>query len=134
VPSGEALCLVLRADSRVDRTKLAAALGITAKAAKRGLALASSRDCVDVWGYPPGSMPPFAHRTPIRTIIDSALMIGDEDQSEGDSNGGDQEDLGGDLGAGASRRWCRSWRLVVGGGGPSSVVELSPRSLLRLCR
>jgi prolyl-tRNA editing enzyme YbaK/EbsC (Cys-tRNA(Pro) deacylase) len=116
------LTVVLRGNDMVDRGRLARALGVATKKGRRGLVIASRHECVEVWGYPPGSMPPFAHRShqrspatdasslslstgllPIRTIIDQALVA--------------------DLQA----------TLALGGGGPRTLCELPAAALLRLC-
>lgn len=70
---GEPLCVVLRGDDRVDRALLATELGMVSKKDRRKLTIASRNECVEIWGYPPGSMPPFGHRKPVRTIIDARL-------------------------------------------------------------
>ena len=70
---GEPLCIVLRGDDRVDRGQLAAQLGMVSKNERRKLTIASRNECVEIWGYPPGSMPPFGHRRPVRTIVDERL-------------------------------------------------------------
>ena len=48
-------------------------LGMVSKKDRRKLTIASRNECVEIWGYPPGSMPPFGHRRTIRTIIDENL-------------------------------------------------------------
>ena len=70
---GEPVCVVLRGDDRVDRGQLATVLGMVSKKERRQLTIASRNECVEIWGYPPGSMPPFGHRQPVRTIVDARL-------------------------------------------------------------
>ena len=68
--AGEPLLVINSGTARVDRKKLAAHLGVGRKRVKfadAGLALS-------VTGYAVGSMPPFGHRTPIRTLVDEAVF------------------------------------------------------------
>jgi uncharacterized protein with PIN domain len=46
---------------------------MVSKKERRKLTIASRNECVEIWGYPPGSMPPFGHRKPVRTIVDERL-------------------------------------------------------------
>ncbi|MGD8367931.1 MAG: YbaK/EbsC family protein [Desulfobacterales bacterium] len=66
---GEPLLVVNCGPARVDRKKLAAALGVgrkTVKFASPDLALAAT-------GYPVGAMPPFGHQKPLRTLVDQSV-------------------------------------------------------------
>lgn len=57
-------------DQRVDDKKLAALYSVGRKKVKA----ASAEQCVDIYGYPPGSVPPLAHRTAgIAVYIDNSL-------------------------------------------------------------
>ena len=71
--NGDPLCVVLRGDDLVDRYKLAEALGMTSKKERRQLTIASRNECVEIFGYPPGSMPPFGHRGTFQTVVDANL-------------------------------------------------------------
>ena len=52
--------------ARVDRKKLAAYLDMNRKRVK----FASARQALEITGYVVGSMPPFGHRQPLRTLVD----------------------------------------------------------------
>lgn len=54
--------------SRVDWKKLAAYLGMNRKRLK----FASAAQALEITGYVVGSMPPFGHRKPLRTLVDTA--------------------------------------------------------------
>lgn len=60
--------------ARVDRKKLAAILGVGRKKVK----FASPEQSLAITGYVVGAMPPFGHRTRLRTIVDAAVMELDE--------------------------------------------------------
>lgn len=62
--------VVASGDQQVDDRKIAAALGVGRKRVK----LAKPDECLTIWGYLPGSVPPMAHRTPMaHTFLDVAL-------------------------------------------------------------
>lgn len=63
----ETVLVVASGLARVDKKKLAAVLGVGRKKVK----FAAPEDALDVTGYVVGSMPPFGHRTPMRTLIDT---------------------------------------------------------------
>ena len=54
--------------ARVDRKKLADCLGMSRKRVK----FATVRQALETTGYVVGSMPPFGHRQPLRTLVDTA--------------------------------------------------------------
>ena len=55
--------------SRVDRKKLASYLGMNRKRVK----FATAGQALEITGYVVGSMPPFGHRQPLRTLVDAAV-------------------------------------------------------------
>ena len=61
--------LLLRGTDRVDLKAVAAHFGVS----RRHVRLATPEECVVVFGYPPGSMPPFGHRVECPTLIDAAV-------------------------------------------------------------
>lgn len=64
-------CLVINnGTARVDRSKLAARLGVGKKQVK----FASAGEALDITGYIVGSMPPFGHRQKLATFIDPDVM------------------------------------------------------------
>ena len=56
--------------ARIDRRKLAAALGV----GRRQVKLAELDRVLALTGYEVGSMPPFGHREKLRTLIDPAVI------------------------------------------------------------
>ncbi|MBK9748760.1 MAG: YbaK/EbsC family protein [Chloroflexi bacterium] len=70
--AGEQPVIVLTSGAqRVDDRKIAALFGIGRKQVRA----AKPEECVDVFGYAPGSVPPFPHRTPgIVVYIDQTLQ------------------------------------------------------------
>lgn len=56
-------------DQKVDDRKLADLHGVGRKQVRA----ASAHQCIDLLGYPPGSVPPLAHRSPVTTWIDKSL-------------------------------------------------------------
>lgn len=63
----EPILVVSNGLGRVDRKKLAACLGMNRKQVK----FATARQALETTGYVVGSMPPFGHREPLRTIVDT---------------------------------------------------------------
>jgi prolyl-tRNA editing enzyme YbaK/EbsC (Cys-tRNA(Pro) deacylase) len=61
--------VVTGGDQRVDDRKIAALYGVGRKQVRT----ATPDDCVNVFGYAPGSVPPLAHRQPIRTFVDQSF-------------------------------------------------------------
>ena len=66
----EPLLVITNGLARVDRKKLAALLGVGRKKVK----FAAAEDVLDITGFIVGSMPPFGHRTRLRTLVDPAVM------------------------------------------------------------
>ena len=67
---GDPLLVINNGLARVDRRKLAVHLGIGRKKVK----FASPDNAFALTGYVVGSMPPFGHRQPLRTLVDTAVM------------------------------------------------------------
>lgn len=58
-------------DQRVDDRKLAEHYGV----GRKKIRTASADECVTIWGYAPGGVPPFGHRTSgLDTFIDRSLL------------------------------------------------------------
>lgn len=51
---------------RVSKDRLAAVV----QASKRQVRMATPKECEDIFGYAPGTFPPFAHRRKFPTIAD----------------------------------------------------------------
>ena len=67
--AGEHPVLVINnGQARVDRKKLAAYLGMNRKHVK----FATAEQALTICGFVVGSMPPFGHRQPLRTLVDAA--------------------------------------------------------------
>jgi len=57
-------------DQRVDDRRLAEHYGV----GRKKIRTASAEECVTIWGYVPGGVPPFGHRTSgLDTVIDRSL-------------------------------------------------------------
>lgn len=57
--------VVTSGDQSVDDRKLAVLLGVGRKKVR----LAKPEDCLRVWGYAPGGVPPLAHRLPMAQVF-----------------------------------------------------------------
>ena len=58
-------------DQRVDERKLAALYNVGRKKVKA----ATAEQCVEIWGYAPGGVPPLGHRTPdLPVYLDDSLQ------------------------------------------------------------
>ncbi|MEW5315938.1 MAG: hypothetical protein WDW38_007334 [Sanguina aurantia] len=64
--------IVTAGDARLDWRKVAACLGL----ARKQLRLATPQECQEVFGYVPGTLPPFGHATTIPVIVDIRLALG----------------------------------------------------------
>jgi Cys-tRNA(Pro) deacylase len=60
--------------ARVDRKKLADYLGMN----RRRVKFATAEQALEITGYVVGSMPPFGHRKPLRTLLDRAAAQREE--------------------------------------------------------
>ena len=88
----EPVVALLRGTDRADLRAIASHFGV----ARRHARLATPDECVRVFGFPPGSMPPLGHRVECPTLMDSALM-----------DSALREHAGGFVYPGAARRtWC----------------------------
>jgi len=68
---GEPVLVLASGDGMVDDKKLATMFEVGRKKVK----MAKPHHLVEIWGYPPGGVPPVGHRTAnITTFIDSALQ------------------------------------------------------------
>lgn len=65
-----ALLVITNGLARVDRKKIAGLLGVGRKKVK----FATAEEVLDITGFIVGSMPPFGHRTRLRTLVDPAVM------------------------------------------------------------
>ena len=77
--NGSPLVVVLSSEQKLDTRRLAEHLKlahVSRKAVSRQLRLATPQECVTVFGYRPGTMPPLGHRelaTPV--IVDAACVV-----------------------------------------------------------
>ena len=68
VCDGTPLLALVPGDRRVDRRKLSRAAGAT------GTRMADAAEVVGATGYDPGAVPPFAHASPLRVLVDRRLL------------------------------------------------------------
>ncbi len=66
---GRGLLVINNGTGRVDRRKLAAAVGV----GRRRVKFATAQQALVLTGYVVGSMPPFGHRQKLHTIVDAAV-------------------------------------------------------------
>lgn len=71
---GQPVIVLTSGDQKVDDRKLADMYNVGRKKVKA----ADAEQLVEIWGYEPGSVPPFGHRTRIPTYIDSTLRRFDQ--------------------------------------------------------
>lgn len=71
---GKPLLVINNGLARVDRKKLAAHLGVGRKRVK----FADPDQVLEITGFGVGSMPPFGHRQPLRTLVDKGVVIQEE--------------------------------------------------------
>jgi prolyl-tRNA editing enzyme YbaK/EbsC (Cys-tRNA(Pro) deacylase) len=67
---GAPVVVLAAGDTRIDVGRLAAVMGVP----RRRVRMADSESCVRVFGYPPGSFPPFGHRTHAQAVVDAAIV------------------------------------------------------------
>ena len=68
---GQPILVLASGDQRVDDRKIAELYGVGRKKVK----IASAEDCIAVYGYAPGGVPPVGHRTAgLPTYIDASLQ------------------------------------------------------------
>ncbi|MFN8458528.1 MAG: YbaK/EbsC family protein [Anaerolineae bacterium] len=65
----EPLLVINNGLAKVDRRKVADRCGV----GKKQIKFASAAEALDITGYIVGSMPPFGHRSRLRTLIDPAI-------------------------------------------------------------
>src|SRR5688500_13869678 len=71
VVDGQPILVLASGDQRVDDRKIAELYGVGRKKVK----IATPDECIAVYGYAPGGVPPVAHRTPgLPTYIDDSLL------------------------------------------------------------
>ncbi len=67
---GAALLVIANGTARVDYRRVADHVGVS----RRRLRLAGAEAVLAVTGYPVGAVPPFAHATPLRTLVDRRVL------------------------------------------------------------
>ncbi len=65
---GTAVLVIARGATRVDRRKLTETTGL------RQPQLAPPQLVLDLTGYPPGATPPIGHLTPLKVVVDRAVL------------------------------------------------------------
>jgi prolyl-tRNA editing enzyme YbaK/EbsC (Cys-tRNA(Pro) deacylase) len=71
IADSEPVLVIANGLARIDSRKLADHLGITRKRVK----LAGAEAVLEVTGFNAGSVPPFGHKSRLRTIIDSRVLV-----------------------------------------------------------
>lgn len=75
IVDGQPILVLASGDQRVDDRKIAERYEVGRKKVK----IATPEDCVAIYGYAPGGVPPVGHRTPgLPTFIDSSLQRFDQ--------------------------------------------------------
>ena len=70
VVDDQPILVIASGDQRVDDRKLAAIFGVT----RRRVRIATPEQCVEIYGYAPGGVPPFGHATVgLRVLVDDSL-------------------------------------------------------------
>lgn len=67
---GEPWLVIAAGESRIDMKLLAETLTLS----RRRLRFATPEQALDITGFPVGAMPPFGHRSPLPTLIDSVSV------------------------------------------------------------
>lgn len=71
IVNGQPILVLASGDQRVDDRKIAEIYGVGRKKVK----IASSDECIAIYGYAPGGVPPLGHRTSnLPTYIDDSLL------------------------------------------------------------
>ena len=83
--NGEPLLVIANGTARVDYKKLADYLGVS----RRRVKLATAKQVLDIAGFMVGTVPPFGHKRPFRTVVETAVY----DQSTIYGGGGDMHAL-----------------------------------------
>jgi prolyl-tRNA editing enzyme YbaK/EbsC (Cys-tRNA(Pro) deacylase) len=70
IVDGQPILVLTSGDQRVDDRKIAALFGVGRKKVK----IAKPEQCVEIYGYEPGGVPPLGHRAAdLKTFIDESL-------------------------------------------------------------
>jgi len=67
--NGEPLFVIANGSARIDYKKLANYLGLS----RRRIKLAKAEQVLDIAGFMVGSVPPFGHKRPFKTIVETAV-------------------------------------------------------------
>ena len=67
---GQPVLVVANGLTRIHRKRLATVL----KMSRRRVKIASGEQVLDITGYAVGSVPPFGHPTPLRTLLDQGVL------------------------------------------------------------
>ena len=71
---GEPLLVVANGETRVGYKRLADYLGVS----RRGVKLANAAQVREILGYEVGAVPPFGHKTPVRTLVEAGVLAQEE--------------------------------------------------------
>ncbi len=78
---GAPLLVIANGETRVDYKRLAAHLGVS----RRRVKLADAAQVRAILGYEVGAVPPFAHKTPVRTLLEAGVLAQTEIYAGGGS-------------------------------------------------
>ncbi len=67
---GEPLLVIANGEARVQYRRLASHLGVS----RRRVRLANADEVMEWLGYPIGTVPPFGHRQPVRTMLEKRAL------------------------------------------------------------
>ena len=121
----EPVVLLLRGTDRADLRAIASHFGV----ARRHARLATPDECVRVFGFPPGSMPPLGHRVECPTLMDAALR----EHSPGGESPGVESPAGGFVypGAGAPHLVFRCLPAVLERATAATTLPVAESSVVR---
>ena len=73
--NGDPILVIASGDVRIDDKKIAKHFGVGRKKVR----MARAEQCLEIYGYPPGGVPPVGHRTPdIPRYLDTSLQRYDQ--------------------------------------------------------
>ena len=69
--AGEPVLVIANGETRVDYKQLAVHLGVS----RRRVKLADAAQVRAILGYEVGAVPPFGHKTPVRTVVEAGVLM-----------------------------------------------------------
>ena len=121
------ILLVLALSDVVDKNKVANHLQLSGSSAIKQLKMASPDVVLSVTGQTVGNVSPIGHKQPVRTIVDEALLV----RYNIDTNSKDKDDIV-ETGAGAAAG--NDVMCYGGGGSTGKELAISLKELLRVSK